>query len=179
MGRGTYSGSYRFIWKEIGRPETRAMRDVLPVLVGRILDDGPALQERLLLAILVQHQAIARLPDRILDDVADLDVALAFAGEVDAHGLLLRVVRQRQRLQRLLELALDDRVEEADALHVGQLDAAHAVGAPQIEQFDFDGVLADGLLLLFEADDGAGQRAGLRGVGLLQARPRPSRRVPG
>ena len=47
-------------------------------------------------------------------------------------------MRQRQRLQRLAELAVHDRVEEADALHVGQLDAAHALGAPQVEQLDLD-----------------------------------------
>ena len=48
------------------------------------------------------------------------------------------------------------------------LTRAHAVGAPEVQQLDVDGVLADRLLLLLDADDGAGQRAGLGGVGLLQ-----------
>ena len=116
---------------------------VLPVLVGRVLDHGPALQVRLLLLLLGQHQPVAGLPDRVLDDIAHLDLPLALAHAVDADRLLLRVVRQRQRLQRLPELAVHVGVEEADALHVGHLERANAVRAPQVEQLDLDrGILA-------------------------------------
>ena len=110
--------------------------DAGPVFVGRVLDDRPALQVRLFL--LVEHQPIAGLPDRAFDDVADLDLALAFAREVQADGLLLRVVGQRQRFQGAAELVLDHRVLEAQPLHFVQLHAANAFGAPQVEDFDFD-----------------------------------------
>jgi hypothetical protein len=45
---------------------------VLPVLVGGILDDRPALQERLVFLLLRQYEPVARLPDGVLDHVADL-----------------------------------------------------------------------------------------------------------
>ena len=76
-------------------------------------------------------------------------------------------MRQRQGFQRLLELAVQDRIEEADALDLGHPQRTHAVTAPQVEQFRVNGILGDGDLLLLDADDSARQGARLRGVGLL------------
>src|SRR6266568_1392483 len=75
---------------------------------------------------------------------------------------------ERQRFQGLAELALHDRIEEANALHFCQLERPHAIGAPQIEAFDIDNVLADSDLLVLDADNAARQGSGLRGVRLLQ-----------
>ena len=46
-------------------------------LVAGVLDEGPALQRDL--ALVVDAEAIAGLPDGALDDIADLDMAFAFA----------------------------------------------------------------------------------------------------
>ena len=43
-GRGTYSGWYRSWMKLIGRPLTRRELHVVPVVVGLVLDDRPALE---------------------------------------------------------------------------------------------------------------------------------------
>ena len=59
-------------------------------------------------------------------------------------------------------------IEEADPLHVGHLDGAHAFGAPEIQELGFDDFLAGGFLLLFDAHDDAGERAGLGVLRLLQ-----------
>ena len=83
-------------------------------------------------------------------------------------AFFLGVVRQRQRLQRLADFVVHDRIEEAHALHVGQLHAPHAVGAPQVQLLRFHRFFAGRDLLLLDAHDGAGHCAGLRGVGLLQ-----------
>src|SRR5262249_38826747 len=56
-----------------------------PVLVGRVLDDRPALKPRLLLVLRVQHQAVTRLPDRSLHDITDLHLPLAVAGEMQRN----------------------------------------------------------------------------------------------
>ena len=73
-----------------------------------------------------------------------------------------------EHVERPPELALDYGIEEANPLHVGELDASHAFGAPHVEHLGFDdAVLAGGLPLLFQADDGAGQRAWLGGARLL------------
>ena len=82
-----------------GRPETRAMVHVLPVLLGGVVHDGPALQHRLAVLLRGQDEAITRLPDGASDDVAAAHLALALAVERQRHRLLLRVVRLRQRLQ--------------------------------------------------------------------------------
>ena len=37
-----------------------------------------------------------------------------------------------------LHFVVHDRIEEAHALHVGQLDAPHAVGAPHVQLLDVD-----------------------------------------
>src|SRR5262249_6297983 len=95
----------------------------------------------------------------------DADAALALADEAEGDGLLLRVAGARQHLQGAVEVALHGRVEEADAGDLGQLDAAHAVGARQVEHGDLDDLLvlagADGPALLLDADDDAGQGAAL------------------
>jgi hypothetical protein len=71
-------------------------------------------------------------------------VALALAGEGQARRLLLRVVAQGQRLQRLADLPVQHLAEEAQPLHVGQLGAAQALRAPQVEHLDVGhGVLGD------------------------------------
>src|SRR6185369_10337575 len=76
---------------------------------------------------------------------------------------------QRKRLQGLAELALHDCIEETYALHFTQFEAAHAVGAPQVEQLRLDdAVLADLHSLLFNTNDGAIESAGLSRVGLLK-----------
>ncbi len=89
---------------------------VLPVFIGRILNYGPALQERLVLFFFRQDKAVTGLPNGVLDHVADLHLALAVAHEVDTYGFLLGVVRLDQCLQRLLEFTVHDRVEEAHPL---------------------------------------------------------------
>ena len=86
----------------------------VPVLLGRVLDDRPALQERRLLV--VEHQPVAGLPDRRLLDIADADLALALADEAELDRLLVGVVAGGQHGQGLAQLGVE--------LLVGQLDAA-------------------------------------------------------
>ena len=140
---------------------------VLPVLVAGVLDDGPALQRRL--ALLVQHQPVAGLPDGVFDDVADLHRPLSVAGEVEADGALLAVVGGGQHFQGAAELGVERRVEEAQPLHLRQRHRAHALGAQQVQHVHLDHrVLGAGLVLFLHADDDAGHRAGLGGVALLE-----------
>src|SRR5579883_3547834 len=63
---------------------------VAPVSVGRVLHHRPTLKVRLL--FLSEHKAVARLPDRRFDDIADLHLTLPFAREVQLNRLLLIVV---------------------------------------------------------------------------------------
>ncbi len=141
--------------------------DILPVLIGGVLDNGPALQIGLLL--LVQDQTIAGLPDGVLDHIAHAHLTLTLTQEADAHRLLLRVMRQSQRLQSLFELALLDRIEETHTLHFGQLQRPQTVSAPQVEEFDLDGaVLARCLLLSFNADDRSCHGPCLVGIALSE-----------
>ena len=81
---------------------------------------------------------------------------------------LLRVVRQGQHFQGLLDFAVHHRIEEADPLHIGHLDGAHAFGAPEIEELGFDDFLAGRFAFLLDAHDDAGEGAGLGGLRLLQ-----------
>ena len=131
----------------------------LPVFVRRVLHDRPPLQVRLLPTLRVQHQAVTRLPDRGLDHVADLNLPLTVPGEVQAHGLLLAVVVEREYIQRAAEFALDQRVREAELLHLAQLHGAEPFRAPEVEHFD-RGLL---LHLPLDADDCAVELAGLVG----------------
>jgi len=110
------------------------------------------LEERLVFLVLAQHEAVARLPDGVLNHIADADVALPLADEAEADRLLLRVVRERQGLQRLAHLVVHDRVQEADALQFRQPHAPHAVGAPHVQLLDVHHVLAGRLLLLLGGD---------------------------
>src|SRR5262249_33796785 len=58
--------------------------DVLPVFLGRVLDDGPPLQ-RGLLVLVVEDEAVGGLPDGGLGDVSDLDLPLALTLQMHAH----------------------------------------------------------------------------------------------
>src|SRR5207302_1413129 len=107
---------------------------VLPIFIARVFNDGPALKERL--AVLVQHQAIARLPDRVLHHVADADAALAVSLEIQRDHLLLRVVSGRQHLQGALELAVERGIRETDALYLPFRNALHPFGRQQVEHVD-------------------------------------------
>src|SRR5258708_25510624 len=69
---------------------------------------------------------------------------------------------QRQDFQGPAKRAFHHRIEKAHALDVGQLDAAQALGTPEVEQINLDrAVLARRLLLLLDAHDRAGHRARL------------------
>ena len=142
---------------------------ILPVLFTGIVHDRPPLQHRLAVLLRGQHQPVARLPDGVLDDVAHADLALAFAVEAQGNRLLLRVVREGQRLQGPAELTLQDGIEEANPLHIGQLDTAHPFSAPHVQHLDLDdAVLADLLLLLLDADDAARDVTWLGRIALRQ-----------
>jgi len=67
-------------------------RDVVPVALGLILDDRPAL-ELARRRFVFEQQPITRLPHWRLDDVAESNAAIAGAGEVDGDGLLVLVAR--------------------------------------------------------------------------------------
>ena len=131
----------------------------LPVRVGGVLHHGPSLQEMAFL--LAQHQAVARLPDRRLQDVADAHAPLPGAGEVQHHGLLLDPVRGGEHLQRLGQVVLDLLSQEADALDLAQRDAADTGLRVEVEEHTRDEPLLPCLLLAaLHADDRAGQLVG-------------------
>ena len=139
--------------------------DILPILVAGVLDDGPALKKRL--ALLVQHEPIARFPDRVLHDVADPHAAFAVALEAETDHFLFRVVRGGQHFQSALELAVKGGIEKANTLNLGEQDTLHAVRRQQIQHIHLGlgGVFA----AHFHAHDGAcqcrRQRAGIRAHG--------------
>src|SRR4051812_20279031 len=95
-----YSGLYRSILNEIGRPLTRAMVTACQSSsVGFSTTAHPCRYGLFCPPVRPQDEAVAGLPDRVLDHVPDLDLALPLPGEVQAHGLLLPVVAEGQRLQ--------------------------------------------------------------------------------
>ena len=104
-------------------------------------------------ALFVEHKPIACLPDRVLDHVSHFNFAFAFAAEMQAHCLLLRIVRKRQRLQSTSEFVLDDGVREAETLDLAELHGAHAFGAPEIQNpHTHRRAILRRHLLLFDAD---------------------------
>ena len=117
-----------------------------------------------------QHEAIARLPDRVLDDVADAHVPLALAVEATADTAFFCVSCDRASVSRacLNSLSRTGLRKRTRCTSVS-LTLRMPFGAPQIQHLDFDdAVLADLLLLLLDADDDAGDGAGLGRVALLQ-----------
>ncbi len=129
--------------------------DVVPVVVGRVLDDRPALKERPLL--LAQDQPVAGLPDRRRGDVCDAHPTLARPLEPERHGLLLGVVAGGQDLERLAQLGVESFVEQLDPLDLVQRERPQSLLGHQVQVLDLDHlVLVGGLLLRLDAEDGAG-----------------------
>ena len=104
----------------------------------------------------------------MFDDVANLDCAFALARAVQDDGLAPGVVCLREQVQGLLDVAVQQRVEKADALHLGQFDAPHSVGAPEGEHVLLADVLADGQPLLLDAHHAAIEQRGPGSGGGLQ-----------
>src|SRR5262245_35285159 len=78
-------------------------------------------------------------------------------------------MRHGQHFQSLLDFAIQNRVQEANALHVSQLEVSHTLSAPQIQHLHFNhSVFADFLSLLVHSDGGACLRSRLGGIRLLQ-----------
>ena len=75
--------------------------DVRPIFVGSIFHDGPALEEWG--GFVVNHQPVAGLPNRGLDDVGNGDIAFAFAVECDGDGLFVLVVAGGQKGEGLVQ----------------------------------------------------------------------------
>ena len=123
------------------------------------------------LAIGLDAQTIAGLPDGMLDDVADLDGAFALAGEVEADRFLLHVVRGGQDLQGPLKFTVESRVQKTHGQDLIHADALNARFAGQVQHLLIDkhGFVADDLPLDFHADDGAEPARGL-GIGGLTPR---------
>ena len=125
--------------------------DVRPVATGEVLDDSPTLQP-CLAAVFRQHQTVGGLPHRCGDDVAQRDVALAFAENAEGKfAPFLRAVL-RQALQRAIDLRLrlgigelqrgdflEHRLHEAAVCHQAQSVArerAAIAGQTNLERFD-------------------------------------------
>ena len=131
-GRSMYSGWYRSITNEIGRPLTSVRLDVVPIRFGRVFDNRPALQERRLLV--VEHEAIAGLPDRRFLDVADAHGALAGAEEAERDGfLVVRLARWPARCRACRSSASSFGFDQLDAADVFERDAAQALVREQVE----------------------------------------------
>ena len=105
--------------------------------------------------LVAEQQAVARLPHRRGDDVAEPHAALALAGEVEADALLVLLARPRQHRQRAAELVAQPRVvdrERGDGIDWHALEAG-AGEQRQKRLVDLHLPLADALG--FDADDGA------------------------
>ena len=135
---------------------------VLPVGVGGVLHDRPALQRRLRDGrVGVEQEPIARLPDRRLPHVADRHGPFARARERDRDPLLLVVRGEGQHGERLLELRLEPRVGELHAGDGVERQRPQAVGGEHGEKLLLDGlVLADLNPPLLHAHDRAGDGRG-------------------
>jgi len=131
--------------------------DVAPVFAGRVVDDGPALQQRLALAALRQHDAIRRLPHRRADDVADDQVVRVPAREPDRDVDLLEHALAGSRVEAALELHRDVAVVQRDALDLRQPHDGHLLF---VEQRDLEVLLvallgADRLVERLDEQDAA------------------------
>ena len=130
--------------------------DVLPIGVAGVLDDGPALKQGLI--VVAQDQAVTGFPDRRLDDVAERDLLLTLAADVDGHRLFVLVAGRGQNRQGPGQFLLQSRLQELDAGDAGQLEA-HQPGVGQDHQHvDGHRLVVDHLGAFLDADDRAGVR---------------------
>ena len=93
-------------------PAHEAQLDVVPIVVGLVVHDGPTLE--CAFGVLVdlgglivrQDETVARLPHGRFHDVPEPDPPFARAVEVDFHGLLVLVTRPGDGGQRAVEFLL-------------------------------------------------------------------------
>ena len=146
---------------------------VSPVGVGRVFHDRPALEPGLRRRrIAIEHEPVARLPDRRLLHVADDHVPRPLAREGDGHPLLLVIGGQCEHGQGLLELTLEPGIDELDPRDRIERERPQPFGGEQREELLLDRLVFAGLQPpLLNTHDRARHRRGGVEFHLLAAEP--------
>src|SRR5262249_20375644 len=111
----------------------------------------------------------AGLPHWTLHHVPHPHLTLPITRETHPHRLPRHIMRQRDDIQCLAQLAVQHGIEEADALDIGEAHPAQALSALEVELLSLDGaVLAGRYLLLLDTDDAAADGPWLAGSRLGQ-----------
>ncbi len=127
-------GLRKLLHKRLRRSCHQRQLDVLPVFSDRVVDDGPALQQRL--AFVRDHDSISALPHRDFADVADQQIALALAGGGDGHAAHVLIAGGGDEAE----------IFSHFIIHIF-LGHANTGGWIQIEDADFSAVADDGNLI--------------------------------
>ena len=143
------------VHRERNRPAAHQRQiDVVPIFLRGVFDDGPALQERLL--VVGQDEAIRGLPDRGRLDVAHADVPRSLAQETQLDRLFVVRVARGQHGQGLAQLGVKLLVGQLDACDRVERHGAKALLGEEIEHGLFGCfVVAQLHLAGFDADDDA------------------------
>ncbi len=138
-------GLRKILHKRLGRARHQRQFHVSPIFADGVIDDGPALQQRL--AFIRDHDSVGALPHRNLADVADQQTALAFACGRDGHAAHVLIAGGGDEAQ----------IFSNFVIHIFFGDT-HAGGGIQFEHADFPTVADDGnlidrdLLVAFDGD---------------------------
>ncbi len=148
------------IHRERDRPAAhQGQIDVVPILLGRVFDDGPALQERLL--VVGQHEAIRGFPDWGRLDVAHANVPRPLAQEAQLDRLFVVRVARGQHGQGLAQFGIELLVGQLDAGDGVERHGAKALHGEEIEHGLFRRFMVAQLhLAAFDSDDDAAQLVG-------------------
>ena len=122
-GRGQVQGLVEVLDERDRPTRNQPQMDAVPVLVGRVLDQRPALQVRLR----AEQQAVGDLPQGRLGDVADAHVPPPRPRKAQRHRPPLVVRAGRQRRQGLAQLAVQTGVPQLDPRNIVQPDRLQAV----------------------------------------------------
>src|SRR5579871_2852280 len=99
--------------------------NVFPILSDGVVDDRPALQERLLVRFVGKEDAIRTLPDRNLADVTHEDVAVAGTGGIEAHSAHITGSRGADESKVSSDFVGEFAFGEADGRARNKVEAAH------------------------------------------------------
>ena len=155
-----------------GPPAHETQLHVLPIVIGLVFHDGPALQHPLFVGLSGrQDEPVARTPDRRFDHVADADVPFARAVEMNFHGLLVLVARPGDGGQRAVEFVLEAGIVKDELVHAVEFERADAPVGDEIEERFLEGLgvgLPPGDLLFLDAEHRAGKILDPAGAGIGQ-----------
>lgn len=132
--------------------------DVRPVGIGLVFHQGPTLELGFGFGVGWENEAVGGFPDGGFDDVADGDVAIALASEVDDDRFFVLVARLGQSGEGLGEFGLKFGVFEVDGADLVEVDGLDGVLGEEVEDGkldDFFVVILGGAGFHFDAQNGS------------------------